>query len=157
MEDAKNLINEFTSRIGLGKPAYADNIASVQFDEMILNFHADDPHNEVTLFMDMGAVPTEETPRLALYSLLLRANNFGRETGGGILGIDSAERRVSLCRTFSIHGMRIEQFEGVVEAFLNLAESMRARIGEAAAARSATDVAAASAAFPDEARGGVRA
>lgn len=128
MPTAQEMVTGFAQRIGIDRPAFTEGIATIRFDDMAVNFHADDDNGEIALFTALGAVPPDGAARQAAYSLLLRLNNFGHDTGGGILGVDPAEQSVFFSRAVAVDRMEAAQFENVVEAFLNLAEGFALRL-----------------------------
>ncbi len=125
MNAVKRLVVDFAEYAGADEPAFDDDVISIRFDEMILNFSPDEDRAELCLFTDVGAVPDGAEARLRFFARLLKLNRLGLETRGGILAIDPDERRVIYSRTFSAGRMTVAQLELVVEAMLDLRESFR--------------------------------
>lgn len=96
----QKLVVDLARKVGLDAIEFEGEVAAIRFDDMILNFYVNEENTEIGLFMDMGAVPEDATDRLALYSGLLKMNNFGREIGGGVLGVDQHDQRVTFARFF---------------------------------------------------------
>ncbi|MDR3077843.1 MAG: type III secretion system chaperone [Planctomycetota bacterium] len=133
--DAKKQILALTASLGLDQPVFNQGTAAFQFDDLVLNFHADDEGGRLTLFMDLGELPEDPAARLTVYALLLKANAFGRRTGGGVLGIDDDESRINFSLALSGEFLEESQLERAVEAFLNVAEMLAGELAAASASR----------------------
>ncbi len=59
----------------------------------------------------------------------MTANLFGRETGGGILGLDREGKKVTLL-TFLSEGLSYRDFRDNLEDFLNYADAWKAETTE---------------------------
>ena len=126
MMDIKQLVIEFAGKSGLAGLSFDENdIAGIMFDDMVLNIHADSEAGDLSIFLRLGDVPADQAERLALYAFLLKKNNFARQIGDCVLGVDEGEEGAYLCRRFAAETMDLPRLELIVEAFLNLAESLR--------------------------------
>ena len=134
----RDIVLSLAQRIGIAEPGFVDDVAAIQFDDMVLNFHVEEKTGEMELFMDVGAAPVAADERLAAYSRLLKANCFARQTGGGVLGVDDEENRVIFSHSFAAGAMDAAQLERVVETFLNLAETFRDALADVVQASSVT-------------------
>lgn len=122
MSNAMKVVSELAEGMGLDELVFKDNVATIRFDDMILNFYVDPNSDLLSLFLRLGDVPTDQTMRLAVYAMLLKANNFGRNTGGAILGIDAEESSIFINHTFSLEHGGVAFLEKLVEVFLNIGE-----------------------------------
>ena len=132
MQDVKQMVTDFAAKMGLDGLVFGENdIAGIQFDNLPLNIHADQEAGELTLFLRLGDVPADPEERLAAYGFLLKTNNFARETEGCVLGVDDSEEGVYMSHRFAAGTLGVERLERIVEAFLNLAESLAAALSAA--------------------------
>ncbi len=125
MNAVKRLVLDFAEYAGVDEPAFDDDVISIRFDEMVLNFSPDEDRAEICLSTDVRAVPDGAEARQRLFARLLKLNCLGRETRGGILGIDPGESRVIYSRTFPAGRMTVAQLEMAVEAMLDMREAFR--------------------------------
>lgn len=124
MGDVKTLVTKLAESMGLDSLSFGENdIASIQFDDLVVNIHVDQNAEELTLFMRIGIVPSDPAARLAAYAFLLKTGNFASHTGGGVFGVDDTEEGAYFSRRLLAGGMSAGQLEGIVEAFLNLGDS----------------------------------
>ena len=132
MATPKQLVLELAESMGLDGLVVAENgVTGIQFDDLALNIHADSENGELTLFLRLGDVPADPSERLLQYAYLLKENNFSRNTGGAVLGIDDAESAVYLSHRFATDLLDAPHLERIVEGFLNLADSFIAGLREA--------------------------
>ncbi|MCC8189224.1 MAG: type III secretion system chaperone [Planctomycetes bacterium] len=134
MTDVRNLVLELAEGMGLdGLPLDANGVTCIQFDDLLMNIHADREAGEITLFLKIGDIPPSAEAKLAVYAYLLKRNNFSRHTGGCVLGIDEEEEAAYFSHRFAAGHFTVQQLERMVEAFLNLADTFVAGFQEAAA------------------------
>lgn len=127
MGNAQKLIVDFARELELDEPKFTNGATAIQFGDMIVEFQADDDRNEITLVSELGGVPADEKEQLELYSRLLKLNSFGIETARGILAVDPNDEFFIFSRSFSADGMEAQQLLNIIDAYLDLVESLQAR------------------------------
>lgn len=126
MTKITGLVQELGASLGLETLSFTEGgVAGIEFDDLPLNFFADDEAGELTLFLDLGDVPENPADQREAYAYLLKNNNFARNTGGGVLGIDENERTAYFSHRFKADSLDLAQLGQIVEAFLELAEMFR--------------------------------
>ena len=125
MSDPETLVNALSEKLGIGKTTFNDGLGAIQFDEHIMNFHADRERDELRCFLRVASIPADPESRLALYRWLLIANSFGQGTGGGQLGIDEAETFVTFARIIPAGDLSAERLEIIVEIMLDMADGFQ--------------------------------
>jgi Tir chaperone protein (CesT). len=115
---------EMTERMGLhGLSFDAANMIGISFDALAVGIYADPDLEEITFFLNIGAVPSDKENKAAVYAYLLKNNNFARNTGGGVLGVDEEEASIYFSSRIAAGSFTAAELGQVLEAFLNLAES----------------------------------
>lgn len=81
----------------------------------------------ISLFTVLAPLPGEKVEDFLLKTMI--ANLFGRETGGGILGLDKEGKKVTFL-TFLPEKLSYKDFHDCLEDFVNYAEAWRVETTE---------------------------
>ncbi len=124
MKKFQMLLNDVAAITGLESlvPDESGGCA-IRLDDVILNIQFMEDTRQCYFFSQLFQIPALEKDRLSLYERLLSANCFYRETGGGILGIDTDINAVTYATKFGIDAISGNDFVNFVESFINMAES----------------------------------
>lgn len=76
----------------------------------------------ITLFTTLAPLPNQKTEEFLHYAM--SSNLFGKETGGGFLGLDREGKQVTFTY-FLPQQVTYKEFHSVLEDFANYAESWR--------------------------------
>jgi hypothetical protein len=136
--DARLLIAEFAARAGLPDFPLDDRRAvrlGVDDAGLAVDFELDEAQGVLHLYTVLAFVPAD-ADRERLFEHALGANLFGRETGGGMVGFDSAAQELLLTRQLHVAAIDHAAFESALEAFINAGERLR-RVLSAAGAQDA--------------------
>lgn len=79
-----------------------NGVLSLQFgDDLLLHLEPDPDEVRFHLYSTLCRLPATEAEGAALFSALLKANCFGRGTGGAFFAVDEAQSEVLLSRVFT--------------------------------------------------------
>jgi hypothetical protein len=106
-----------------------EDVYHLEFDPDLQISLRENPESGITLFTRLGPVPNEKVEEFFLK--LMKANLFGKKTGGGILGIDKDGKNVNF-RYFFPADRNYKEFHEALEDFVNYAESWQGEILQSA-------------------------
>ena len=116
------LLTNFGNALGLdGLSLDESGYCCLSFDEVLVNIEAVGESSLVLLYSSLGAL-SEDAGR-EVYRRLLEANYFFQDTAGGTIGLDGATGAVAITRVIDAAGMEVLDWEAVVKAFVDAAES----------------------------------
>ena len=117
---AQDLIALLAARAGL--PALklsSDGTAALVIDDKLtLNLEHDEPAGRLLAYVPLGSLPVQDREAHAVR--LLRANLFGRDTGGAVLALDGDE--LLLTRTLELEHTDDTRFIAALEALVEAAQ-----------------------------------
>jgi hypothetical protein len=125
--DITLLLNDLKEAIGL--PEFEldeDGYACLALDEVMLNLEFDEETNRLMLYSPLGEIPASGCE--ALYETLLEANFLGQQTGGATLGLQREDNAVVLHQAVSLAGVTSVQFQGLLETFVDAAETWMGKL-----------------------------
>jgi hypothetical protein len=123
----KQLIDQLTKDLQLEEGLRPDEQETyhLEFEPDLQISLRENPESGITLFTKLAPIPNEKVEDFFLK--LMKANLFGKETGGGILGIDKDGKNVNFRYFFPAEG-NYKEFHEALEDFVNYAESWRDEI-----------------------------
>lgn len=87
----------------------------------------ENPDSGITLFVPLGFLPSERRDEFLRYAMT--SNLLGKETGGGILGLDNEGKQMTFTQ-FLPQQLTYKEFHHFLEDFVNYAESWRMEIAQ---------------------------
>lgn len=87
----------------------------------------ENPESGISLFTVLTPLPEERTEAFLLKAMI--ANLFGRETGGGVLGLDKNGKKITFS-TFLPLQLNFRDFHDCLEDFVNYADAWRTETTE---------------------------
>jgi hypothetical protein len=132
------LVQQLGKTVGIDDLAPDDNgYLCLTFDERPVNIEERD--GIIFLYAALGPLPTDDPENL--YRRLLSANCFYRETQGATLGVDD-RLGVLLFYQTPVAALEGNQFETILQNFINTADAWRGRLEEARSTGGAASTAA---------------
>lgn len=121
----KKLLKQFVGQLSadLGE-VVANDDGSYSLD-LEPNLHIslrESPESGISLFTLVAPLPEKNVEEFLLKTMI--ANLFGRETGGGILGLDKEGKKITFL-TFLPQQLNFKDFHDYLEDFVNYAEAWR--------------------------------
>jgi hypothetical protein len=123
MHDGINrLLTDFGNAMGLDGLSLDDSgYCCLSFDDVLVNMESVDGSSRVLLYSSLGALPEDAGP--AVCRQLLEANYFFLGTAGATIGLDGTTGAVAMTRVVDVAGMAVLDWEAVIKAFVDAAES----------------------------------
>lgn len=119
------LLTDFGNALGLDGLSLDENgYCCLSFDEVVVNIEAVGETSLVLLYSSLGALPADAGPEVC--RRLLEANYFFHGTGGATIGVDGPTGGVAITRVVDAAGMEVLDWEAVIKAFVDAAESCAA-------------------------------
>ena len=116
------LLTDFGNALGLEGLSLDENgYCCLSFDEVVVNIESVGESSLVLLYSSLGVLP--EDAGSEVYRRLLGANYFFQGTAGATIGLDEATGAVAITRVVDAAGMEVLDWEGVIKAFVDAAES----------------------------------
>lgn len=132
-EHINRLLADFGNALGLDGLALDDKgYCCLSFDELLVNIEAVGDSTLVLLYSSVGVLPADAAPEI--YRSLLDANYFFQGTAGATVGLDLAAGTVVLTRVVDAATLQVLDWEGVIQGFVEAAESCARRLQGAASA-----------------------
>ena len=126
-EHINRLLADFGNALGLQDLALDDKgYCCLSFDELLVNIEAVGDSALVLLYSSVGVLPADAAPEI--YRSLLDANYFFQGTAGATVGLDLAAGTVALTRVVDTHGVQVLDWEGIIQGFVEAAESCARRL-----------------------------
>lgn len=126
-EHINRLLADFGNALGLEGLSLDDKgYCCLSFDELLVHIEAVGDSALVLLYSSVGVVPEDAAP--AIYRSLLDANYFFQGTAGATCGLDQAAGTVVLTRVVDTAPMQVLDWEGVIQGFVDAAESCTRRL-----------------------------
>lgn len=122
----KNLIGEFGHSIGIEELALDDeNRCNLIFDSIPVSFELSKKEDTIYLYSYLGDLT--EVNKAKLYPALMNANyNYlFKGIGEACFGVEAKSGRIGLLREEHLRGVRLEEFNTLVENFVNYAEAFK--------------------------------
>lgn len=130
------LLTDFGNALGLEGLALDENgYCCLSFDDVVVNIESVGDSSLVLLYSSLGALPADAGPEVC--RRLLEANYFFHGTGGATIGVDGPTGGVAITRVVDAAGMEVLDWEAVIKAFVDAAESCAALFEVAPAAAEA--------------------
>lgn len=125
------LLKHFAINLGLPNLHFDSNgCASLSVDGHIaIHFERDAATDTIHLYSCLAKLPA--AGRENLYLRLLEANLLGTQTAGATLAVNSATQEVVLCRQIAPHGLEVQDFLALVQAFVDATEHWTQLLGSA--------------------------
>ncbi len=124
------LLTDFGNALGLDGLALDESgYCCLSFDEVLVNIEAVGESSLVLLYSSLGVL-SEDAGR-EVYRRLLEANFFFEEKAGTI-GLDGATGAVVITQVIDAAGMEVLDWEAVIKAFVDAAESCAGLLQEPA-------------------------
>lgn len=134
------LLTDFGNVLGLEGLALDENgYCCLSFDDVVVNIESVGESSLLLLYSSLGALLADAGP--AVCRSLLEANYFFHGTAGATIGLDGPTGGVALTRVVDAAGMEVLDWEAVIKAFVDAAESCAA-LFDANAAAAPVDAAA---------------
>lgn len=119
------LLTDFGNALGLEGLALDENgYCCLSFDDVVVNIESVGDSSLVLLYSSLGALPADAGPEVC--RRLLEANYFFHGTGGATIGVDGPTGGVAITRVVDAAGMEVLDWEAVIKAFVDAAESCAA-------------------------------
>lgn len=116
------LLTDFGNALGLEDLALDENgYCCLSFDDVVVNIESVGDSSLVLLYSSLGALPADAGPEVC--RRLLEANYFFHGTGGATIGVDGPTGGVAITRVVDAAGMEVLDWEAVIKAFVDAAES----------------------------------
>ena len=146
------LLTDFGNALGLEGLALDENgYCCLSFDDVVVNIESVGDSSLVLLYSSLGALPADAGPEVC--RRLLEANYFFHGTGGATIGLDGPTGAVAITRVVDAAGMEVLDWEAVIKAFVDAAESCAALFEAAPAVAAEAEVIAAPSRFEQFIRG----
>lgn len=124
----ENVLKELGNKMGLPNLKLDENkVCRLIFDKKFtIDIEASEDLKIVHLYSAICIIPPEN--QLKLYESLLEANLFGRGTGGSAFGVDLEMGEILLSRSLEMEKTDYQDFETILEAFVNHVEAWTEKI-----------------------------
>lgn len=137
MHDGINrLLTDFGNALGLDGLSLDDSgYCCLSFDDVLLSIESVGDSSLVLLYSSLGTLREDAGP--AVCRQLLEANYFFQGTAGATIGLDGTTGAVVITRVVDVAGMEVLDWEAVIKAFVDAAESCAGRLDAAPASDAA--------------------
>lgn len=119
----------------VGAQAGVENLAPegdscrLVFDDLPVTLNYSEAGGDIMFYCVVGTVPEKEAERLTLFTSLLEANFFFRNTAGSTLSADTASGLMAMQRVLPAKGLEETELLDALESYLNMAMLWRDRCG----------------------------
>lgn len=130
------ILERFGAEVGLDDCRLDDeSCARFGLDGVLVDLMLDEAAASLLLMTTIGR-PRET---VEAYARLLDANLFFAETAGAALAREAGSNIIVLQRQLAVEGLDLARFESALKALVDVAERLRAELGEAEADRTEED------------------
>ncbi len=118
--DKTELTEVMSQKIGTDIEFDENGVCALQVDEIIVRIVYLEDVSQIVLCGELGTLP--ETDVEKLYLFMLEGNHMFSGTNGATIGVNSADRNVTVSKIIASDGVNAETFLSETEQFVNTCE-----------------------------------